>query len=74
MAEAFPFDDISPDEKIQFLDAARERHPGPSPEWTCGECGNVFSIETLLVADIEPQCPICGVFGWGFVYPLPEFQ
>ncbi len=83
MGEPFRFDDIPPDEKILFLNRAREQHPdvdviaresdGPGSQeqsgWGCLNCGASFPIDDVLVADTEPSCPRCGASGWGVVHP-----
>jgi rubrerythrin len=83
MGEAVRFDDIAPDDKVMFLNSAREKHPGvdltgsafetSSPQitlgWVCRNCGGGFAIDDVLVADGEPQCPTCGARGWEWVHP-----
>jgi hypothetical protein len=80
---ALPFEDIPPDEKIEFLAAAHRygvEQTGSdlgsevaelSPEWACGGCSGHFTIEDVRVADGEPQCPLCRAVGWGSVHPRP---
>lgn len=82
MARALRFSDLPPGEKIEFLDAARERHPGgqvtgpaalatfpQAPGWECGACGGGFPLDYVLVADADPECPICDAKGWDSVHP-----
>jgi hypothetical protein len=83
---ALSFDDLPPDEMIEFLNAARERHPGYQPggptfgtsgpdfEWGCGSCGREYPIDSVLVANAEPECPFCGAKGWEWVHPRRDPQ
>jgi hypothetical protein len=80
---ALPFEDIPPDEKIEFLATAHRygvKQTGSdldsevaelSPEWICGDCAGHFTIEDVRVADGVPQCPLCGAVGWESVHPRP---
>lgn len=82
MGDPIRFDDIPPDEKILFLNSARQHHPDveltpvsdepgsrTSSRWVCLQCGEGFPIDDVLVAEGEPRCPRCGASGWEVVHP-----
>jgi hypothetical protein len=81
---AICFEDLPPEEKIEFLDKSRQLYPAVNPlgpdfestapsaalPWGCRSCTSRFSIETVLVAKGEPQCPNCDAVGWATVRPV----
>ena len=84
MGAALPFEDIPPDEKIEFLASAHRygvEQTGSerasevaeiSPVWLCLVCDSHFTIEEVLVAGGQPTCPVCRAEGWPSVHPRPQ--
>jgi formylmethanofuran dehydrogenase subunit E len=80
---AIPFEDIPPDEKIEFLAKAHrygvnqtgsdldQEMAEISPQWLCLDCGGHFTIEDVWVTEGEPTCQACQVSGWEVVHPFP---